>query len=292
MGAHVQERVEVRSRRVEPVDQLYLDLLRRCLTRMVAGETYRTINPQHRTWKRALYLAHLPVKRLLALGDLELVRRIDFDADGRAEGRDIPPTAETVIGLRRLENIESCIASVLRDDVPGDLIETGVWRGGATIFMRGVLKAYGVTDRVVWVADSFRGVPKPDGARFPQDAGAPFWRNAHLAVSAEEVAANFRRYGLLDEQVRFLEGWFQETLPSAPIERLALLRLDGDLYESTIVALEALYPKVSPGGFVIVDDYGGGAPGCARAVDDFRARQGITDELRRVDWNGAYWRVG
>lgn len=274
----------------QTVEQLYLDLLKRCLTRTVIGEPYQVIDPALGSWKRALYLAHLPVKRLLAVAGVELVRQVDVDPDGRAEGRGIPPAAETAIGLRRLENIEACIADVLRRGVPGDLIETGVWRGGATIFMRGVLNAYGVTDRVVWVADSFRGVPKPNVDRFPQDSGAPYWRNAHLAVSVEEVAENFRRYGLLDGQVRFLEGWFHETLHRAPIERLAVLRLDGDLYESTIVALEALYPKVSVGGYVIVDDYGGGAPECAQAVDDFRAEHGITEELARVDWNGAYWR--
>ena len=76
-----------------------------------------------------------------------------------------------------------------------------------------------------------------------------------LAVPEEEVKANFRRYGLLDDQVRFLPGWFKDTLQDAPIDRIAVLRLDGDLYESTIQALDALYPRVSPGGFCIIDDY-------------------------------------
>jgi len=72
-----------------------------------------------------------------------------------------------------------------------------------------------------------------------------------LAVSLERVQDNFRRYGLLDRQVRFLKGWFRDTLPAAPIERLAILRLDGDLYESTIQALGALHGKVSAGGVVM-----------------------------------------
>ena len=94
---------------------------------------------------------------------------------------------------------------------------------------------------------------------------------------------NFRRYGLLDEQVRFLQGWFRDTLPVAPIERLAVLRLDGDLYESTIQALESLYDKLSAGGYVIVDDYGNVAA-CRQAVHDFRAQRGINDPIQPIDW--------
>ena len=135
----------------------------------------------------------------------------------------------------------------LTDGVPGDLIETGVWRGGATILMRAILKARGVTDRVVWVADSFAGLPAPNAARYPLDAGINLHRFPQLAVTLERVQDNFRRYGLLDDQVRFLKGWFRDTLPAAPIERLAVLRLDGDLYESTIQALESLYDKLSAG---------------------------------------------
>jgi O-methyltransferase len=94
---------------------------------------------------------------------------------------------------------------------------------------------------------------------------------------------------LLDEQVRFLEGWFRDTLPAAPIKRLAVLRLDGDLYESTIQALESLYDRLSTGGYVIIDDYGNVA-GCRQAVHDFRARRGINEPIRPIDWAGVYWR--
>jgi hypothetical protein len=204
-----------------------------------------------------------------------------------------------MIGVERLDNIQRCIEDVLRDGVEGDLIETGAWRGGATIFMRAVLKAYGVDDRVVWVADSFRGLPDSATADEgdAEDAavdvgnlndGGPM--GLALAVPLDRVKANFAKFGLLDEQVRFLEGWFDETLPAAPIEKLAILRLDGDLYGSTMDALRALYSKVSPGGFVIVDDYQSW-PQCRRAVDEFRAAHGITDEIVPVDDDGVYWRV-
>ena len=211
------------------------------------------------------------------------------DAALRGEGRDWPPTAETMVGRRRLENVRSAVATVLDEGIPGDLIETGVWRGGVTILMRGMLEAWGDTERSVWVADSFEGLPAPNVEAYPDDAGHDMSGVSTLMVGADQVRANFDRYGLLDDQVRFLEGWFADTLSMAPIEQLAILRLDGDLYESTMDALVPLYDKVSPGGFVIVDDYGAWEP-CRKAVDDFRAQHRITDEFVEVDWTGVYWR--
>jgi O-methyltransferase len=207
----------------------------------------------------------------------------------REFGLDWPEHAETMVGLRRLDNVERCIADVLERDVPGDLVEAGAWRGGTTIFVRGVLAAYGDEGRRVWVADSFQGLPKPDAEAFPADAKLDYTGYTELAVGVEQVKANFARYGLLDERVRFLPGWFKDTLPDAPIERIALMRLDGDLYESTIDALDALYPRLSVGGYCVIDDYGAlGA--CRAAVDDFRAKHGISEEIHTVDWTGAFWR--
>lgn len=207
----------------------------------------------------------------------------------REEGRDWPQLAHTMIGLQRMNNLQSCVETVLRDGVPGDLIETGVWRGGACIFMRGILKAYGAKDRHVWVADSFEGLPPPDPANYPADAGDIHHEMQQLAVSLDEVKSNFQRYGLLDDQVHFLKGWFKDTLPAAPFDRLSVLRLDGDMYESTMDGLANLYPKLSRGGYIIIDDFGA-VVGCKRAVEDFRAKHHITDPIQRVDWSGVFWR--
>ncbi len=263
--------------------RLYIDLMKRCLTNYIYGD--RELMP--------FSLASRGPKRWIgaALGTvgLDIVSSKPFDADARDSGRDFPPTAHTMIGMKRLDNIEACMRTVLSEGIAGDFIETGVWRGGASIFMRAVLEAYGVDDRTVWVADSFRGLPAPDADRYPADAGDRHHRRERLSVSIEEVRGNFSRYGLLDDQVRFLEGWFRDTLPRAPIESLALMRLDGDMYESTMDALTCLYPKLSRGGYVIVDDYGAiGA--CRKAVEDFRAERGIEDEIVEIDWAGAYWR--
>jgi O-methyltransferase len=196
--------------------------------------------------------------------------------------------SHTMVGRKRLNNIENCLATIKKDNVPGDVAETGAWRGGASIFMKGCLTAWDMRGRIVWVADSFEGLPVPS---LPEDAGYDFSaaKMPILAVSLEEVQENFRRYDLLDDDVRFLKGWFRDTLHVAPIRELALLRLDGDLYESTMDALKALYDKVSPGGFVIVDDFNDFEP-CRRAVLEFRDQHGIKDPIQTIDWTGAFWR--
>ena len=278
--------METHQTNVSTEAQAYLDLLKGCLTRSLFPEQHAPVAAPLGTWQHALFK---PVRRLLAARNLELVRHTPFDPDARAEGRDSPAHADTMIGLRRLENVEDCVVDVLGSGVPGDLIETGVWRGGTTIFMRAILRVYGDTVRRVWVADSFEGLPRPDTKHWPQDQGDEHFKAVHLAISLEKVRDNFARYGLLDDQVRFLPGFFRDTLPTAPIEQIAVLRLDGDMYGSTMEALKALYPKVSPGGYVIVDDYGGLEP-CRQAVADYRAAHGITDPIERVDWTGVWWR--
>jgi O-methyltransferase len=157
-------------------------------------------------------------------------------------------TAHTMMGRARLQQLHDCLETIVREAIPGDLIETGVWRGGGTIFMRGFLAAHGIRDRTVWVADSFDGVPPPS---LPQDRNLFLTKETqpYIAVPLEDVQELFARYGLLDDQVKFLKGWFRDTLPSAPIGQLALMRLDGDLYESTMDALMSLYDKLAPGGF-------------------------------------------
>jgi O-methyltransferase len=202
--------------------------------------------------------------------------------------RDATEVAHTMIGCKRLDNIHRCLDIIMQDQVPGDLMETGVWRGGAVIFMKGYLAAYNIKDRVVWAADSFAGLPKPTAL---QDAGYDFSAEVHpiLAITLEEVINLFSKYSLLDDQVQFVKGWFNETLPHVPVKELALLRLDGDLYESTRDALVNLYPKVVPGGFIIVDDYGDFEP-CKAAVDEFRKEHDIREPIERVDWTGVFWR--
>jgi len=279
-----------RAKGTKNPEDIYLDLMKKSLTYSLWNETWELTRLRRTSrWRFDLRTAVLNfVDGILSTKGMGLARRVPFQEDLRREGRDWPAHAHTMIGYKRLDNIQSCIEQVLRDDIPGDLVETGVWRGGATIFMRAILKAYGVTDRTVWAADSFAGLPSPNPERYPDDAGDTLHTYKVLAVSLEEVRGNFERYGLLDDQVRFLRGWFRDTLPGAPIEKLAVMRLDGDMYESTMDALVNLYPKLSPGGYVIIDDFA--LPGCRKAVQDFREQSGIAEEIQMIDWTGAFWR--
>jgi hypothetical protein len=154
--------------------------------------------------------------------------------------------------------------------------------------MRAILKAHNIIDRKVWVADSFEGLPVPDTTDYPDDVAFTNWEGS-ISVSLEDVRRHFELYDLLDEQVCFLKGWFKDTLPVAPIEKLAVMRLDGDYYQSTIEALTCLYPKLSIGGYLLLDDYLV-LPPCRKAIDEFRAKEGIKDELIDIDGTAVYWR--
>ena len=217
-----------------------------------------------------------------------LLSNNNFVPQVRELGRDWPSKAHSMIGNRRMTNLRQITEHVITNHVPGDFIETGVWRGGACIMARAVMKAYGVTDRRVWVADSFCGLPAPN-PKYAADAGDKLYSFPILAVSLEQVKANFAKYDLLDDQVVFLKGWFSETLPKADIKSLAVLRLDGDMYESTMDGLTNLYDKVSSGGFVIVDDFGA-VEACRGAVMDFRKARGIEDPIHNIDDIGVFWR--
>jgi O-methyltransferase len=275
----------------------YLELLKKCLTASLYEESAWQViaGPVKREpfWRRPYASVVGAFKRFIVRQarrkSVLLVRRKPFDPEARAVGRDWPCFGYTMIGHKRLDHIQSCVEEILAEGIPGDLIETGVWRGGAVIFMKAILKCHGANERAVWVADSFEGLPPPASGADKQE-NRDLSDLDYLKASVEEVRSNFARFDLLDENVRFLKGWFRDTLPQAPIERLALLRLDGDLYESTKDALEALYPKVSPGGIVIADDYLSWS-GCRQAIDEFRQAHRIKAPLERVDDDAVWWRV-
>jgi len=306
----------------EPLEVLYLDMVKRALCNLIYEDL-------------ALW-SYGPEKQL------EPVNR--FDLRLRVLGQDMPIQAHTMVGWRRLTNIENCAASVIDAGVPGDFVETGVLRGGSAIFMRAILKAYGVTDRRVIACDTFEAPPERRNTfvgnlakrplfklaswmtRIPSDRWhlylyrqieqrqrswpasanpSPEWVDLSLdmvryleknqsliepkdTVSLAAVKSHFARYGLLDSQVLFLQGFFSDTLPEAPMEAVGILRCDGDTYESTRSVLDVLYEKVSPGGFVIVDDYHSFSD-AKDAVDEFRAEHGIIDELIAIDESAVYW---
>lgn len=212
---------------------------------------------------------------------------LPFNRATREAGEDWPVLAHSMAGNKRLLNIQQLVRDVINKNVPGDFIETGAWRGGSCIFMSALLRAYDITNRNVYVCDSFEGLPRPNEYAYPVDKGDTHFLAPFLSVSQEQVQLNFEGYDLLNDQVKFVKGWFSDTLPTLEVEKFAILRLDGDMYESTIVALENLYPKLSVGGYVIVDDYG--LPNCRRALDDYREFHGIDNMYVPIDNSSVYW---
>ena len=206
----------------------------------------------------------------------------------RVRGADWPFSGLSMIGLPRLDDLQSCVESVVADGVDGDLIEAGAWRGGASILMRATLDSLGEDGRTVWVADSFKGLPPPNAEAFPQDRELDLSHVDFLAVPLKEVQGYFARFGC-ERGVEFVPGFFHETLPALLGHRWSVVRLDGDTYESSWLALEALYPSLSRGGYVIIDDYQL-IEECREAVDEFRRQHGITEPIEEIDWNGVRWR--
>ena len=260
------------------IERLYLDLLKKSLS-----DSLRLDKPMFRIKDNVLLNV---VNKILMTVNYSVIKVLFPKREDLIEGKMLPPTAESMIGFKRLDNIQYCIEEVVKNKIEGDILETGAWRGGATILMRAVLKVLNVTDKKVWVADSFEGLPKPS---FEADMGDKYYLFKGLNVGLEEVKENFERYSMLDDQVVFLKGWFKDTLPVAPIDKLSILRLDGDMYESTMDGLNNMYHKLSIGGYCIVDDYGC-VPACKTAIEEFRAKHQITDEIHKVDWTGVYWK--
>jgi len=271
--------------------QEYIDLIQQSVTRIQYDQQFYWPLPRP---KRILYRIIFDLLQRLLLS-----REITLAQDISGQGTERPVTtgrgswldaisALTLLGKQRLNNLRWCVEDVLRRDVPGDMIETGVWRGGACILMRAILKAHDIRDRKVYAADSFEGLPPPDPMRYPLDRGSKFHEQRGFAVSLDEVRRNFEAYGLLDNQVKFVKGWFHETLPKLTGHMWSVIRLDGDMYQSTMEALESLYPGLSIGGFIIIDDFGA-VPGCRQAVLDYRQSHHIREEIREIDWTAVYW---
>lgn len=271
-----------------PINEKYIELMKNVLLdmhRLEKGE-YMPVSKMTLFGKKKLWGV---LDKWMKPWKMAVCKEVTFIRDQRMNGLDWPVNADSMIGMKRMSNIEFCVKEVIKNNVPGDLIETGVWRGGATILMRAILYAMNDTTRTVWVADSFEGLPEPD-EKYEADKGDIHHIYKELAIPLEDVQYNFEKYGLLDGQVKFLKGWFKDTLPTAPIQQLAVARLDGDMYESTMDALTSLYPKLSAGGFLIVDDWGA-VEGCRKAILEYRQKHNITEPIIEIgDGQGVYWK--
>jgi hypothetical protein len=211
-----------------------------------------------------------------------------FDASIRNRGLDWPEKAFSMVGSARIQNFRNLIELAIIKDLPGDIVETGVWRGGASILAKAVLTAYGCKDKKIILCDSFAGLPPPDANQYPKDEGSNFHEFPQLAVSLEQVQENFKKFGLLDDQIMFVKGWFKDTMPHMEVKDIAILRLDGDMYESTLTPLKYLFDRVVAGGWIIIDDYEW-IPACKEAVHDFLEERGLNFNIQKIDGVGVYF---
>ncbi len=214
-----------------------------------------------------------------------LLDTIHSPTPGLGPGGRWPKRAVSMVSPERMANVQELCERALDESIEGDFVECGVWRGGCSIMMAAVSSHF-CGDNTTWLCDSFEGLPRPTA---PQDADLNLWMFPELAVDEATVRGNFERFGVPLDRVRFLRGWFSDTLPGAPIDKIAVLRCDADMYQSTRDILDNLYSKVSPGGYVIIDDYNDIAA-CRAAVDEFRAENNDVAPLERIDWTAVYWR--
>lgn len=276
---------------IEALRDRYLASLKRFLTRYKFEPEEMWILPTFWstgwTWKLRIWaVMHHSKLQFLRWVSLLGLQRVHYIDEKRRDGKDWPVAAETMVGLTRLNQLHAALDYVVKNSIPGDLLEAGVWRGGAGIFMAAYLEVHGLQDRKVYLADSFEGLPPPTG-RHEADAMSRFHKWTYLAVGKEEVVRNFRKYDVSLDQVEFLEGFFGDSLPSADVRNLALLRMDGDMYESTVDILVNLYHKVSEGGIVIVDDWG--IPQAQMAVRDFLGEAGKDIEFQAIDDSAVFF---
>lgn len=201
--------------------------------------------------------------------------------DGR---RNIAYFPYTDMGRAQLEHLEAALDRVRVDEVPGDLAEIGVGRGGGSIFLRAHLAAHEIENRSVWVVDRFLATTAGDEE--PNDLSTALGR---FGADLHQVRDGFARFGLLDDSVRFLQGPPAEVLRNAPIERLAAVRFGARLGEALGPALDAVRPLLAPGAEVIVS--GTGTEAVETALADARERLGIRTPLERIDWNSMAFRM-
>ncbi len=270
------------------MESKYIELLKRSLIdfgNIDSEETYH-LNALPLTWKTKILT---PLDKLLRLRNFGIFKIKKIETEKRLNGYDWPAKAKTMVGLNRLNNVEFCVNSILKDNIEGDFVETGIWRGGVIILISALLEEREINNRYIWAFDSFQGLPKPNPEKYPIDRGNNLYKINLLAASLEEVYNNYKEYNISTERVIFNKGWFKDTLPNNEVNKISLLRLDGDLYESTILSLKHLFPKVTKGGYVIVDDYNA-FPFCKKAVDDYRIIMGIEDCIIKIDKEAIYWR--
>lgn len=233
-------------------------------------------------------------RRVLERAGYQLERRMPNDFDDRLAETIRAVSPYTMTSPARLAALYDAVHHIVRYDVPGDVVECGVWKGGSMMVVARTLRELGRTERALHLFDTFAGMPEPssDDVSINGSAALPRWRQRQRGsvnlwdyAPLQEVKAALATTGYPSERIHFVEGLVEDTVPSEAPERIAVLRLDTDWYESTRHELEHLWPRLQSGGVLIIDDYGHWK-GARKAVDEYLTRLDVPVLLARIDYTG------
>ncbi len=200
----------------------------------------------------------------------------------------------TMTSLERLKSLSDAVSYVVENGIEGDFVECGTWKGGSVMCMQKKLISLNKNDRNFWVFDTFEGMPEPEeidktfnntSAKKLLEADDKKETTIWSYSNFEETSGNILTAGYPANKINFIKGMVEDTIPTTPIESIALLRLDTDWYSSTKLELEHLYPKLVKGGILIIDDYGHWE-GCKKAVDEYFSINKIPVFMSRIDYTG------
>jgi O-methyltransferase len=268
------------------IEKDYIDLLKSALMGCLENTCYNEVGAGK---KSGIKKAFQTILKFLIPKNTKLIRLSQGSKEERQMRSDSTFNAYTLVGYKRLQFLEESVKEIAHKKIDGDILEAGLWRGGASIFIKKMMDIVGLNNQL-YCADSFEGMPKPKLKTDLDSLNGDYSKIDFYTVGLEKVIENFKNFNALDSQVHFVKGWFSETMPllREKIKKISLLRVDCDLYESTLDVLVNMYDKVSEGGFVYIDDYYGWE-GCRKAVDEFRLARSIDQALVTVDRDSVYW---
>jgi O-methyltransferase len=205
------------------------------------------------------------------------------------------PNIYSMCDINEVDQLQELLFNVIDNRIKGSIVETGSWRGGMMMMAKAILNdlEFNPVPRQIYLFDTFKYFPEPTSNKSQKD------KNIHAIVdflfenmhSVDQVKDNFRKFNLLDNNIHFIEGIFEDTIPITNVGDIAILRLDSDYYESTMFVLEHYYKNIVLGGFLISDDYNNHMLGCKDAIHDFRSKYDIKCPIIDSHGGSIYWRV-
>lgn len=282
LTTHIEARMIIFRQEHGPIQQIMAESLERARNSLeTARLPVENESLEERLRRLYLYTLEMTVTGSL-MDEAPDFEGVPYTFEKRGIGEDWPKVGHTMIGHARIQQLKDALEEVILNGIPGDVCELGVWRGGAMIYAKGWLNANGVIDRKVILFDAFAPI-KSYGRNDKVD---------FLTVTLPEVQHNFDKYGLADDKVVYVKGFFKDSLPTFldqfPETQIAILRIDANYYDSYEDAMMHLYPKVPIGGIIIFDEVRFTA--VMWWFVTFRQTHGLPEELIHIDHYSAWFR--